>query len=115
VHDSYRTSAARAPSAQSEAPAGRAVLVYRAVSRGTLRHSPRTPATCKRPLHRSADCSTVDGAISGDRQYLEDGCDGPGWYIYVLGRLTLKIDNVPIASDWLPMLEAARLGVRGQG
>jgi hypothetical protein len=48
-------------------------------------------------------------------QYLADGWDGPGWYTYVLGRLTLKIDNLPIASDWLPMLEAARLGVGGQG
>jgi len=44
--------------------------------------------------------------------YLRDGCEGPGWYTYVLGQLTLKIDNLPIASGWLPMLEAARLGVR---
>jgi hypothetical protein len=47
--------------------------------------------------------------------YLKDGWDGPGWYTYVLGQLTLKVDNLPIASGWLPMLEAARLGVRGQG
>jgi len=48
-------------------------------------------------------------------QYLKDGCEGPGWYTYVLGRPTLKIDNLPIAASWLPMLEAARLGVRRQG
>jgi hypothetical protein len=47
--------------------------------------------------------------------YLEDGCEGPGWYTYVLGRLVLKIDNSLVASRWLPMLEAARLGARRQG
>ncbi len=47
--------------------------------------------------------------------YLADGHDGPGWYTYVLGRPTLKIDNLPIARSWLPMLEAARLAVTGQG
>jgi hypothetical protein len=46
---------------------------------------------------------------------LKDGCDGPGWYTYVLGRLTLKIDNLPIANSWLPMLEAARLGSERKG
>jgi len=48
-------------------------------------------------------------------RYLEDGHEGPGWYTYVLGRPTLKIDTSPVASRWLPMLEAARLGVRRQG
>jgi hypothetical protein len=48
-------------------------------------------------------------------RYLEDGCEGRGWYTYVLGRPVLKIDTSPVASRWLPMLEAARLGVRRQG
>ena len=47
--------------------------------------------------------------------YLEDGCEGPGWYTYVLGRPVLKIANTAVARRWLPMLEAARLGDRRQG
>jgi hypothetical protein len=47
--------------------------------------------------------------------YLEAGCEGPGWLTYVLGRPTLKIDNLPIANSWLPMLEAARLGSETKG
>jgi hypothetical protein len=33
----------------------------------------------------------------GDWQihYLSDGCEGPGWYTYVFGQLTLKVDNLP--------------------
>jgi hypothetical protein len=46
---------------------------------------------------------------------LDDGCDGPGWYTYVFGQLILKIDDLPVASRWLPMLEAARLGMRRVG
>ncbi len=59
----------------------------------------------------------TDSVRIGDWQchYLEDGCSGPGWYTYLIGRPTLKIDNLPVASSWLPMLEAARLGARGQG
>jgi len=48
-------------------------------------------------------------------RYLEDGCEGRGWYTYVLGRPVLKINNSPVARRWLPMLEAARLGVTRQG
>ena len=61
--------------------------------------------------------STTDSVRIGDWQcrYLEDGCRGPGWYTYVIGRPTLSIDDLPIASSWLPMLEAARLGDRNQG
>jgi hypothetical protein len=47
--------------------------------------------------------------------YLEDGCDGRGWYTYLAGRPVLKIDDLAIASSWLPMLVAARLGHRRQG
>jgi hypothetical protein len=47
--------------------------------------------------------------------YLEDGCDGPGWYTYLLGRPVLRIDDLPVASCWLPMLEAARLALRREG
>jgi hypothetical protein len=36
-------------------------------------------------------------------RYLVDGCEGPGWYTYVLGRPVLKIDNLPVARRWLPM------------
>jgi hypothetical protein len=59
----------------------------------------------------------TDSVRIGDWQcrYLEDGCEGRGWYTYVLGRPVLKIDNSPVASRWLPMLEAARLGVTRQG
>ena len=48
-------------------------------------------------------------------RYLEDGCQGPGWYTYLSGRLILKIDDLPVASWLLPMLEAARLGGRRVG
>jgi hypothetical protein len=48
-------------------------------------------------------------------RYLMTGCEGPGWYTYVLGRPVLKIDNLPVASRWLPMLESARLCVKREG
>jgi hypothetical protein len=59
----------------------------------------------------------TDSVRSDDWQcrYLEDGHEGRGWYTCVLGRPVLKIEKSPVASRWLPMLEAARLGVRRQG
>jgi hypothetical protein len=53
----------------------------------------------------------------GDWQchYLVDGCEGRGWYTYVLGRPVLKINNLPVARRWLPMLESARLCATRQG
>ena len=47
--------------------------------------------------------------------YLADGCNGPGWYMYLSGRPALKINDLAIAGSWLPLLEAARLGDRRQG
>ena len=59
----------------------------------------------------------TDAVRIGDWQwrYVKDGCSGPGWYTYLMGRPILKIDHLPIASIWLPMLEAARLGASRQG
>lgn len=43
--------------------------------------------------------------------YLKDGCEGAGWYTYLLGKLTFKITERSLLVE----LEAARLAVRREG
>lgn len=82
------------------------------VQRQSIRSSPRTV-----PMTRPGASSTTESVQIDDWQchYLEDGCNGTGWYTYLMGRLILRIDDLPIASSWLPLLEAARCGDGGQG
>lgn len=68
-------------------------------------------------MARPGASSATNWVRIGDWQchYMEDGCSGLGWYLYLTGRPILKIDDLAIAGTWLPMLEAARLGDRRQG